>query len=367
MNRYIVILSIIYIFTSCASILNKNEMDIHIYTNTPTQIVYQSDTINTDKSDELNTAILTVPRSKSPVQFTLINDSIKKDTSIPSRSDFLFYTNILIPPGFLIDLTNSRRYSYKNVLLFDDDLSFSYLSHRKPDETEIQIENHLKQIKKGQVKPIDWFSREKGDIYLNFALPFIYPAHTLIKPNNNSYTGGGSVLGFAGGLDYYYKKDRFINLTASVTAGGDIRMGCGGEWDYEDTKQYNSYNISVSHNHRSRRFSFGYGITHTYSDWWKKEYTDIGDPEHIEQNNTDAYYHYSIPYTYKYNSNKYATLGFVFNGYLYFANFFAFGIIYKPTFVRLNSIMNQKLCYEHQISFDLAFKIRLNKRKNKTK
>lgn len=365
MNRYVAILFIAYLFSSCASILNKNKMDVHIYTNTPTQIVYCSDTINTEDSNELNTAILTVPRSKEPLQFTLIKDSIKKEASIPSKIDFLFYTNLLIPPGFLIDLTNKRRYSYKNVLLFDENLSFSYLSHKKPGETEAQIENHLEQVKKGQVKPIDWFSREKGDIYLNFALPFIYPAHTLIRPKYSSYTGGGSVLGFAGGLDYYYKKDRFINLTASVTAGGDISIGCGGDWGFEDSERYNLYNISVSHNHRYRKFSFGYGITHTHSDWWKGEFSDIENFDRTKYNhNTDNDYgYYPIPYTYRYSSNKYSTLGFVFNGYIYFANFLTFGIIYKPTFVRLNSIMDQKFCYEHQISFDLAIKIRLNKRK----
>lgn len=363
MKKHLSIFSICCLLTSCASIINRENLEVYLYTKKPAQILYKSDTIHTKEFEKLNAATLTVPRSKDPLQFELLSDSLSRKVSIPSRISLLYYMNVVYPllwPGLLIDLSSSDRYTYKNVLAFDDTLSLSMVSkaHIKAIEkqkADIIIKHNNIYGKTGR----DKFYSEKGDVYFSFAVPFIYPGHTVIKPNRSSYKGEVSVLGFAGGFDYYYKKNRFVNLSASATSGGDIVIGCGFD-GYDDSERFNIYNVTLSHNHRYKRFSFGYGLSHSYVHWWEDKYFDSPFTQSDHSNDSNDFYH--MP-AYNRNENMYSNLGFVFNGYYYLSNGFSVGLVYKPTLIRLSSIMDKRICYEHQISLDFAFKIRLSKRK----
>lgn len=288
---------------------------------------------------------------------------MSRKVSIPSKISSLYYLNIVSPPfwpGLLIDLSSPKRYTYKNVLAFDDTLSLSRALIANRDVAENQKANMIRKHNNtyniyGRSRKNRLYTKQ-GDVFLYFAVPFIYPSYTIIKPEPSSSIEKGSVLGFAGGIDYYYKKNRFINLSASMTAGGDIVFGCG-FYEFDDSERFNLYNLTISNNHRYKRFSFGYGISHSYVDWWEKKY--FKNP--FAESNIPYHYHYS--WAYYLNRRKYSNLGFIFNGYFYFFNDFSVGIVYKPTFVRLNSIMEKKIYYEHQISLDFAIKVRLNKRK----
>jgi hypothetical protein len=52
-------------------------------------------------------------------------------------------------------------------------------------------------------------------------------------------------------------------------------------------------------------------------------------------------------------------LGFVFPAYMYFRKVLGVGVIYRPSFYRPN--MTDKFQYEHLISIDFVWKIRLKK------
>lgn len=52
-------------------------------------------------------------------------------------------------------------------------------------------------------------------------------------------------------------------------------------------------------------------------------------------------------------------LGFVFPTYFQFGEYFSVGVIYRPTFYRPD--LTDKFAYEHLISVDFAWKIRLKK------
>lgn len=326
-------------------------MNVFVYTDNPSHILYESDTIQTKKYYELHAAIFTVPRSKDSLQFVLISDSLRREVRIPSKISVAYYLNIVYPmwPGFLFDLSNPKRYTYKNSLTFDKNLDLSIISTSRGNPSE--------EIKSKMSNEYFWkdknrYLTQKGDFYFNLTIPFIYPGYTILKPSCLDYLEKGSLLGFSGGFDYYYKNNRFFNLSASASFGGDIVIGCIDD-NFNDSERFNLYNVSISHNHRYERFSFGYGLAQTYINWGKEKYFDTYPDK--------SAYNYDKKYFFK--ERNYSTLGFAFNVYFYFSNEFAFGVIYKPTFVRLNSIMEKKICYEHQLSFDFAFKIRLNKRK----
>lgn len=331
-------------------------MDVHIYTKNPAQVIYNADTLTTTSIDEINKVELIVPRKNEFLNFSLLSDSVKKDIFISPQLSSNFYYGILMFPYTLIDFTNSKRYTYNNLLAFDQQLAPIYMGKRNHGEKDKDMAEYIKQVLDDPSNKPNRYNQKKGSIYLNFAFPFIYPGHNIIKPTSSSYLETGSAIGFSGGLDYYYRKNRFINLTASASY-----YGLGGDgfyyYDEEDTSydDYRIYNISLTHNHRYKKLSFGYGLSHSYIQWEKDSYINNEKVDYVE-NYQNQNYNYIIHH---HQSKKYATLGLSLNTYFNFTHFMAFGVVYKPTFVRLNSIMDQRFCYEHQISFDLAFKIRL--------
>lgn len=330
----------------------KKNVDIFVYTKNPAEIIYNSDTIKTEREKGYGSVNMKVPRSDDSLRFTIKSDNVKKQISVSPKISNLYEARLL---------------------LFDDSLNLFLIKNRitsAPQSDRLDFVRkkyeYKPQHKYTSYSPIrmsQYFSREsytrKGDLYLNLSSPFLYPGYTILKPTANLHMDRGSGLGFAAGFDYYYKNNRFVNLTTSATLGGDIPFGCGWDDGYDDTERFNIYHITVSNNHRSKYFSLGYGISYAYTDWWRKKYLNNKNP----LINIGADYSTRLGIMRQYEDRRYAALGFVLNGYVYFFNSFTFGIIYKPTFVRLNSIMEKRFSYEHQISFDMAFKIRLYRKK----
>jgi len=320
-------------------------MDIFVYTDNPAEIVYGTDTIQTGKFEELNTAKLVVPRSKDSLQFVLVNDSINRKVSIPSNTSFLYYLNIGYPllwPGLLIERSKPKRYTYKNLLIFDKEFSLTSVSRVNSDATEKQKANVIRQLKDPYIKSKndkkkEMYLPQKGDIYLNLNFPHVN--YFKISPD---YEDDKEYFGFMGiglGLDYYYNKSRFLNLSVSTTTDFLLPFPAPVCMEGEYTRTF-SIDAALTHNHRTKKISYGYGLSFARNIW--------------RYNNDDIDLNYS-----KCNS----ALGLALKGQFYFSEKFAVGLIYRPTFVRLNSISNKTLKYEHHLGLDFAFKFRLNKRK----
>jgi hypothetical protein len=96
----------------------------------------------------------------------------------------------------------------------------------------------------------------------------------------------------------------------------------------------------LAHNHRYRRFSFGYGPVFARNFWY------------YHDDDNDIYY-----------SRSTSALGVGLKSHYYFSTKFTVGLIYRPTFVVFNSAKDKAFKYEHLLSLDFAFKFRLNKRK----
>ena len=99
--------------------------------------------------------------------------------------------------------------------------------------------------------------------------------------------------------------------------------------------------LSLSNHHRIKRFDWGYGLSWIENKWGVDFYEEIFDPgiQLISQR------------------KRHQALGLEFSGYYFTGPSFHMGLIYRPSFVRLYT--DPVFKYEHLISVDLAWKIRL--------
>lgn len=344
--RYILVVLCFLYLSSCSILLNGDYTDVYIYSNTPVTIAHFRDSI---KVDSTNRAYYEVYRSDDLLPITANTQTSSVMLHIEPKLSPSFYSNIFLYPGFVCDLTSVKRYKYENHILLNDDMTIN--TH--PSRIEKQKWKELKE-RLDERDCIEEFPQQ-GDFLFNITVPFVLPSHTLLSPQQGDIMSRGSFLGFGFGFDYYYKKDRFFNLSSSATFGGDIQIGCG-DWGYDDETRFNVYNISVSHNHRYNRFTFGYGLSYMYNDWWRVEYK----PKSLMDESGYALDEAFPPARY-YEACRYSTLGLTLNTYYLVTRSFNVGITYRPQFLRLSSDMPSRFRYEHQISLDIAFKATLFK------
>lgn len=346
-------------FFSCASVFNGEKTSVTIYTEKPANVIFWMDTLHTDLVNGFNAVKFDVPRSKDSLRFILQSDSLSKRVSIPSKLSLAYYLNFY--PGFwsglLVDLQNPKRYDYKNILNFDDSLNL--IVNKKL--TTAQREDMVYRKSKLQNK-IEY--NRNGSLYMNFSFPMVYLALNTIKPEGQSRLTKGGIFGLSAGFEYYYKKDRFVNLTGVLsttnlsTCLGDLYLSDGEIVTDED---FSLYNLNISHNHRLKKHSFGYGLSYSVIYWHKDIYSRSDYMSDFVRDEG----HHSVDFSYVQDCRhwRYSTLGLVFNSYYYFSEKIALGIIYKPTFVRLKSNNGNPFCYEHQIAFDFTFKFNLLRKK----
>ncbi|MFT4221383.1 hypothetical protein [Dysgonomonas sp.] len=337
MVKCLVLVFICCMFVSCASIMNGEWTSVSVYTEQPAKAIVRGDTLRTQLLSDANVLSFSVPRSNKSLQFVLQSDSLHKTVNIPSKFSQNYYLNILcFWPGLFVDLSSPKRYTYNNKLTFDENLN----------------------LYDGR------FTTRKGDLNLYFSLPFIYPSLNTIKPEKYSRVTQGSVVGLSVGFDYYYKKDKFVNLTGTMTSS-HIGEDDYYYYDNEDNRwpdepcvddRFNMYSLCVSHNHRLKRLSFGYGLSYNYTIYRKDSYSM---PPNYMKPELRAYNYNASPNIYSRQRYEYPTLGLVFNGYCYVSRNFSVGLVYKPSLLRLKSHSGNTFNYEHQITLDFAFRFNL--------
>ncbi|MDR1089724.1 MAG: hypothetical protein LBL79_01500 [Prevotella sp.] len=332
MKKYLIIALISCLFASCASILNGDWTSVSVWTEQPVKAIVRGDTLHTKPSSNTNVLSFSVPRSGEPLRFVLQSDSLRKTINLSPKNSQNYYLNALyFWPGFLVDMSNPKRYTYDSKLTFDRNLN----------------------LYDGR------FITRKGDLNFYFSLPFIYLSLNTISPEGHSRITRGSVVGLSAGFDYYYQKNKFINLTGSLSTSNI--SGCGYflpyDWSGEllTDDSFVIHSLNMSHNHRLKRFSFGYGLSYSYTNYHKDEYSMMPYGIISGYNSNRSDYSYILDC----NNYRYTSLGLVFNGYCYFSRYFSVGVIYKPNLLRLKSQSGNPFKYEHQITFDFAFRFSL--------
>lgn len=297
--------------TSCASILNQKHKTISIYTTKTTKIIYKTDTLKTSN----NKTNIRVDRSNNPIKIIAKTDSLTKTIEIKPKNSPLYWYNIgyNFGIGMLIDQNNPKRYTYPGYIYINSSDTISKYSTFK--------QNHY-----------------KGEIDLHVSLPYINSF--LLKPENEGVKSNTGFMGFTIGCDYYHSKNQFLNLGFSIAT--DFFLPGPAVVDFSGEKEFmSSKYISLSNNHKIKRFTLGYGFSYS-KNTWDYQYYDMLDPP---------------PPTKDPVKKSHNAFGLIFPTYYQIGNYFNIGIIYKPTFYRPQ--ISNKLDYEHLFSIDFAWKIPL--------
>ena len=156
--------------TSCASVMNEKYVSVFLYTEKPSKVTYVQDTLHTVSQNDFNVVNLIVPRSKDTLELSVMTDSICKKVSIPSKKSIAYYMNVFYFGGFVIDYFNPKRYTYKNLLVFDDSLNIikATTKHRE-DMAKWENSTFFKSYTSKNIF-------KKGDIYIG-----IYHFHLFIS------------------------------------------------------------------------------------------------------------------------------------------------------------------------------------------
>ncbi len=293
--------------------MNRPYKNMTIYTTEPSEIILYQDTIKTTD----NKANLIIERKKETLNIVVTTDSLKKTVEIEPKSSFMYWSNIFFNYGIgmLFDKNNPKRYSYPQKIYINSSDTIS------------------RHYKYGQ-------SNNKGEVNLHLSLPHINSFR--MTPEGEIPKINTGFWGFTIGLDYYHSKNQFINIGISGVSDFFVPFPAAIDISGEYELMSSSY-ISFSNNHRYKRFIIGYGLSYARNTW-DLRYYDRFDPPPPTRNpikkNHDAF-------------------GLILPTYLQLGEYFYLGLIYRPTFY-CPALSNQ-FTYEHLISIDIAWKIRLKK------
>jgi hypothetical protein len=287
-------------------------------------------------------AKVVVTHSKSKLPFTVLqSDTIVNDTMLkPILSDIFWWGNVgclsyLAPVGWLIDLTNDKRFIYGNHIHIDS--LGNIMSFKDSDKLFFN-----------KYSDLFFHKHKKRNINLILSAPEVNLFHLSLQ--NETPRNFAGFLGLGTGVEYFYKNDKSLQLRIDAITNYIAPFPLPIDWDEPLTEPLEdclALNINLTNNFRWKRFHFGYGLNFAKNIWYRSAY-------YIEpQKPTDENYEYKrIDGISKTNT----MLGFVSNTYYRLFQHFYLGVIYRPSFWNLS---NHKLMYEHSISFDFMWKLYL--------
>lgn len=316
-----ILIFIIFLFTSCATILNRKTTEIKITSSEKNASVRIEDSIYSLPNK------IRVLRSNKDLQLDLITEDKADKFTIKSQPSFVFlFGNIYLvyfaPLGYGIDFTNPKRFDYgANVHL------------------------NIMDTQRILIPPLrDYFTRKypnkKGAIRMQITMPYIN--HFGFRPHNNKAHYKTGFLGIGVGVDYFYKAKQFLHLeTASaidfLTPFPAAVHYYGGVLPFFKTNQ-----ISLTNNHQFGRINVGYGLVYARNTWELKNYDNgLSSSNFIMER--------SISHN----------VGLYFPIYYQLGRYFYLGVSYRPNFIQISPKLSFN--YEHMMSFNMAWKFRLRK------
>jgi hypothetical protein len=259
--------------------------------------------------------LLKLERSRKPLILTTISDSLRNHIMVESRNSIAYFINIAhnLGIGMWVERNNPKRYGYPFSIKID------------PLDTTIKVYKNYRTPK-------------KGNLFLHVSLPHINSFYMQPIDENKKLNTG--FWGLSLGLDYYHRNNQYFHVSASAVA--DLFIPVPAAIDFSgEVELMNSLYVSFSHHHKQKRLSFGYGISYGKNIWAYKYFRRFDAPPPPRESVTKSL----------------DAFGLIFPVYYQIGKNFHLGIVYRPTFVRMNT--EQTLAYEHLISIDFAWKIRL--------
>jgi hypothetical protein len=288
--------------SSCATLLNGPAQNIQVATDEKIRRVSIDNALFADSTQHESKGfrIYLVRRSHETLFIHTQLDSGEKIIPIHPHNSFAFWLNIEnYGIGMLVDKDNPKRYGYRRQ---------NYLTLK---DTSVTLRRFA---------PVP-----KGTMYFSLSVPLVN-SFSLRSPEGQSTPGGP--IGLEAGIDYFYKTDRYISLSAGAGSSAFVdHIGNG----YYDTGH--TFFGSIRNGHVIGSFDLGYGLS--FSDLLWSKVTN-GDTVNLDQ------------------SVRSIGIGLSFSAQYRLGNYFRFGILYQPTLFSVNS--SPSFSYQHYISAGLSWK-----------
>lgn len=178
----------------------------------------------------------------------------------------------------------------------------------------------------------------KGQIFIHLSLPYLNSFH--FSPVGEGVKNNAGFIGFSIGVDYFYKANQYVHLSFSQVQDFFFPIVFVPRGDEYESMTANV--LSLTNNNRLKRFSVGYGLMFSRNRW---EVRNISWDKNSSSRKPVA------------KDNN--VMGLSLSAYYQLTRHFHVGFIYRPTLMRLNHA--PAFNYEHAISIDAAWKIRLVK------
>lgn len=288
-----------YLLSSCATLLNGKHTKVKVYTPEPTSIIVK-DTTDIVYDSKSTKTVLHLERSKEDVEILVDGHSLILD----SRLSGTFWLNLsgavnlygLV--GFIIDMTNSKRFAYQKIIYVQPTDSIPIIYSYRP-------QNH------------------KGEVHFNLAGPLAINGFRYQPFNGRPPERSGGMWGYKVGVDYYHAPRQYFNFTFKT--GTNIVF-------LRPTTDMGAINMSLSNNHKIKRLALGYGFNYALN------IVNFNTPDGRTIRHTETH-----------------NLGLVFSSYYQTGINFYIGMDYRPTFIRLGDLQPSQ--YEHVIGLDFIWKI----------
>jgi hypothetical protein len=330
MKKYILLLIVSLLMSSCATIFSKKEQYIQVASNSTNA------TVNVNDIDYVLPAKIKVERSKKDLKLLFSNDSLEKELTLKARmnSKFIVGNLFFCPPlSYIVDCTNDKRFGYKKTVYIkvkDSSARFSSIPFDK------RIANSFEPS----------LDSDTNNLKFHFSLPWMNGFSYSLS--NGKRVNSFGFLGVSGGLDYFYNKNNFVSIRTDAITNFFLPIPAPVSRDEGEYTDVYSINFSVLNSTKLNKFVYGYGLNYA-SNHWKKSIL-------LYDQLTDTYLK-----EIKKSVNQ--NIGLNLNGYFQMTDHFYLGLVYKPSFITFDS--NPKFNYDHTISLDLAWKINLFNLKNK--
>jgi len=334
MKIRLAVVPLLLLTSSCATFFSGKTYQMNVCA-----IQHNSSLVVDDSTYQLP-AKITVSRSMDDLPVTLKTDSIQKEFVLKaSPTRMTVFANLpylyLMPVAYAVDHYSQKRYYYGQDIILD------------VNDQETVLNNGF--FPKFSHRIHDYFQRpypgEKGQINFIFGSPFqnnLYMDNTYGAKDYNFF--GGAKLG----MEYFYSDNRYWSLTASYVRGVVFKRSVDGGDGSPFSSYADPYSLAfeLKNNHAHKRLTFGYGINYSVNSLIYGRETDHKRQNTYSEKMESTYVNHSV--------------GVALSTHFRFHEQVFLGINYRPNILQLQHD-GTELRYEHLISLELLFKIRIKK------
>ncbi len=325
MQRCFCALLLCLTLSSCATLVTRRSYRMAVRSRSAdARIMYEDSTYKLP-------AILRVPRSGYPLKLQFIAGDTTRSLSVCARPNPAFlFGNLgwlqMAPAAYLIDLTNPKRFYYgKNLAINAEDTTTIYRA------TSARWRAYWGRS----------YAAQKGDVALQLSIPIV--SSFLLRPEGEGAKETVGCLGIGAGFSYAYRDRRGLGLSGGVAI--DNVSPFPAAVDYAGLyERYSSLWAALMHYHYPfRRLSFGYGVAYSLTSWRLAYGHDAGTTPPARTPVTQSSVALGVMAAASFRVNKALSAG----------------LSYRASLLGFHH--GDAAPYEHVISFELAYPLRLRR------